>query len=207
MPMPAGPSVFSACFHLVAIRSKASSQLTGTNSPFLSYWPFFLRSKRRGQPVLAVHDLGQEVALDAVQPAVDRRVGVALRGHHAAVLHAHHHRTAGAAEAAGRLVPAHRHVGGRPGAGVCASTTMGMPATAAVAARAWLFRKLRRSVFMGCAPCWAGCRRADWRQGCLAMVGSGGDSAWRARAVRYRGASRGSPSTSSGGGESGPEYS
>ena len=30
-----------------------------------------------------------------------------------------------------------------------AAATMGMPAAAAVAARAWLLRKLRRSVFMG----------------------------------------------------------
>ena len=49
--------------------SKAWSQLTGVNSPFLSYWPFFMRSSGRGQAVLAVHDLRQEVALDAVQAA------------------------------------------------------------------------------------------------------------------------------------------
>ena len=55
MPTPAGPSLFSASFHLAAIRSKASSQLTGTNSPFLSYWPSFLRSSgvvRRSLPYM-----------------------------------------------------------------------------------------------------------------------------------------------------------
>jgi len=45
MPTAPGPSDFSASFHLVAIRSKASSQLTGMNSPFLSYLPDFLRIK------------------------------------------------------------------------------------------------------------------------------------------------------------------
>ena len=63
--------------------------------------------QRLSQAVLAVHDLGQEVALDAVQATVDRRVGVALRGHHTPVLHTHQHRAAGAAEAAGSLVPAY----------------------------------------------------------------------------------------------------
>jgi hypothetical protein len=51
----------------------------------------------------AVHDLGQEVALDAVQAAVDRRIGVALGGDDAAVLDADQHAAAGAAEAAGAL--------------------------------------------------------------------------------------------------------
>ncbi len=67
--------------------------------------------QRLGQAVLAVHDLGQEVALDAVQAAVDRRVRVALGGDDAAVLHADQHRTAGAAEAAGGLVPTHLGAG------------------------------------------------------------------------------------------------
>ena len=43
MPTPVGPSVLSVSFHLVAIRSKAWSQLTGTKSPFLSYLPSFWR--------------------------------------------------------------------------------------------------------------------------------------------------------------------
>ena len=64
--------------------------------------------QRLGQAVAAVHDLGQEVALDAVQAAVDLGFDVAVGGHHAAVLGRHHHAAAGAAEAAGRLVPVQR---------------------------------------------------------------------------------------------------
>ena len=63
--------------------------------------------QRCRQAVGGVLDLGQEVALDAVQPLVHRRIGVALRGHDAAVLHAHQHAAAGAAIAAHALVPAH----------------------------------------------------------------------------------------------------
>ncbi|MNZ60499.1 hypothetical protein D3C78_785700 [compost metagenome] len=58
-----------------------------------------------GQAVLAVHDLGQEIALDAVETAVHFRFRVALRGHHAVVLDGHHHAAARAAEAARRLGP------------------------------------------------------------------------------------------------------
>jgi two-component system nitrate/nitrite sensor histidine kinase NarX len=63
--------------------------------------------QRLGQAVLAVHDLGQEIALDAVQALVHRRIGVALGGHHAAVLDADQHAATGAAIAADALVPAH----------------------------------------------------------------------------------------------------
>ena len=66
--------------------------------------------QRLGQAIVAIHDLGQEVALDAVQSAIDRGVRVPLGADHAAVLHTDQHRTAGAAEAAGGLVPA--NVGG-----------------------------------------------------------------------------------------------
>ena len=59
-----------------------------------------------GQPVLAIHDLGQEVALDAVQPTVDRGVRIALGRHHPPILGAHQYRATRAAEAAGGLVPA-----------------------------------------------------------------------------------------------------
>ena len=59
-----------------------------------------------GQPVAAIDDLGQEVTLDTVQPAVYGRVRVALGCDHAAVLGADQHAAAGAAKPAGRLVPA-----------------------------------------------------------------------------------------------------
>ena len=43
MPTAVGPFSFSTFFHCAAMVSKAMSQLTGWNSPFLSYWPFFMR--------------------------------------------------------------------------------------------------------------------------------------------------------------------
>jgi hypothetical protein len=64
-----------------------------------------LRIKRRGQAILAIHDLGEEIALHAVEAAVDLRLHVAMGGDDMAVLHADHHAAAGAAEAAGRLRP------------------------------------------------------------------------------------------------------
>jgi len=68
--------------------------------------------ERARQAVLAVHDLGQEVALDAVEAAVHRRERVALDGHDAVVLGGHHDAAAGAAEAADGLVPAPVALGG-----------------------------------------------------------------------------------------------
>ena len=61
--------------------------------------------ERSGQPVRPIHDLGQEVALDAVEPAVDLGLGVAVGRDHLARLDPHHHAAAGAAEAARRLRP------------------------------------------------------------------------------------------------------
>ena len=65
-----------------------------------------LPEERRREAVGAVHDLREEVALDAVQAAVHFRFRVALGRDHAAVLHADEHAAAGAAEAARGLVPA-----------------------------------------------------------------------------------------------------
>ena len=55
MPTALGPAAFMASFHFSAMMSKASFQLTGVNSPFLSYTPFFLRSSgvvRRSLPYM-----------------------------------------------------------------------------------------------------------------------------------------------------------
>jgi hypothetical protein len=68
-----------------------------------------------GQPVLAVHDLGKEIALDAIQALVHRRVGVALGGHHPTVLDSDQHPATGAAIAADALVPAHAFLALRHG--------------------------------------------------------------------------------------------
>ena len=61
--------------------------------------------ERAGEPVRPVHDLGKEVALHAVEAAIDLGAHVAMRRHHAPVLHGHHDAAAGAAEAARRLRP------------------------------------------------------------------------------------------------------
>ncbi len=62
---------------------------------------------RRLQPILAVHDLGEEIALDAVEAAIDRRVRIALGGDDTAILDADQHATARTTVAADALVPAH----------------------------------------------------------------------------------------------------
>jgi hypothetical protein len=50
-------------------------------------------------------NLAVEVALDAVEASVHRRLGIALGGHHAAILGGDHDAAAHAAEAAHALVP------------------------------------------------------------------------------------------------------
>ena len=55
MPTVVGPSFFSAAFHFSAMMSKACFQVTGVNSPFLSYLPSFMRSSgvvRRSSPYM-----------------------------------------------------------------------------------------------------------------------------------------------------------
>ncbi len=58
-----------------------------------------------GEAILTVHDLGEEVALDAVEATVDRRIGVALSRHDTAILGTDQHGAAGTAEAARRFIP------------------------------------------------------------------------------------------------------
>jgi hypothetical protein len=65
-----------------------------------------LPQERGLQAIRAVHDLGEEVPLHAVQAAVHLGLGVALGRDHASVLHADEYPAARAAEAAGGLVPA-----------------------------------------------------------------------------------------------------
>ena len=72
--------------------------------------------QRLRETVAAVGNLGVEIALDAVEPAVHGRVGVALRRDDAAVSHADEKAAARAAEAADALVPGDavfRNGGGR----------------------------------------------------------------------------------------------
>src|SRR5262249_40435691 len=64
-----------------------------------------LAQHRLDQPIVAVHDLGEEIALHAVQAAVHLGLDVAMGRDHAVVLGRHHDAAAGAAEATRRLVP------------------------------------------------------------------------------------------------------
>ena len=105
MPTASGPFSFSTRFQCAAMVSKAWSQETGWNSPSLSKRAVPHAHQRLGQPVRAVHDLGEEIALDAVEAAIDLRLHVAMRGDDAPVLDADHDAAAGAAEAARRLGP------------------------------------------------------------------------------------------------------
>ena len=100
-----GPPFFSAAFHFSAMMSKACVPGDRRELAVLVELAVLHAQQRLGQPVLAVHDLGQEIALDAVEAAVDRRIGIALGGDDAAVLGADEHAAAGAAEAARRPCP------------------------------------------------------------------------------------------------------
>jgi hypothetical protein len=54
---------------------------------------------------MAVHDLGQEITFDAIEAAVHLGLDVTMGRDHAVVLGGDHDAAAGAAKAAGRLVP------------------------------------------------------------------------------------------------------
>ncbi|MNF66536.1 hypothetical protein D3C84_483310 [compost metagenome] len=58
-----------------------------------------------GQTIHPVHDLGQKVALDAVQATVDLGFHITVGRHHPVVLGRDHHTATGAAKAARGLVP------------------------------------------------------------------------------------------------------
>ena len=60
---------------------------------------------RLGEAVMAIHDLGEEIALHAVEAAVDLGLDVAMSCDHAVFLGRHHDAATGAAEPARRLVP------------------------------------------------------------------------------------------------------
>ena len=105
MPSAVGPFSFSVALARAAITSKASSHVTGVSSPSFVEDAALLAQQRRGQAVAAIHDLGKEISLDAVQSAIDLGERVAVGGDDLARLDADHHPASGAAEAAGRLRP------------------------------------------------------------------------------------------------------
>ena len=118
MPTAVGPFSFSTRFHCRAISSKAWSQETGWNSPSLANRAVAHAQQRRGEPVGAVHDLGEEVALDAVEAAVDLGLHVAVGGDDLAVLDPDHDAAAGRWPSSRRLRWEHRAARGvRPRAG------------------------------------------------------------------------------------------
>ena len=148
-PRP-GPFSFRTRFHCRAISSKAWSHETGWNSPSLANCPSFMRISGVREPVGAVHDLRQEVALDAVEAAVDLRLHVAVGRDDLSVLDADHDAAAGAAEAARRLGPFELDV--RPGRQVLRRRGQAELAAAAAAAAAWALRNARRETSMAIIP-------------------------------------------------------
>ena len=105
--------------------------------------PSFIRISGVREPIRAVHDLGQEVALDAVEPAVDLRLHVPVGRDNLAVLDADHHAAAGAAEAAWGLGPLELGCPGPRSSSVLWRANR-FPATAAAAATACALMKERR---------------------------------------------------------------
>ena len=64
-----------------------------------------LAQKRVREAVVAVHYLGEKISFDAVEPAIDLGLGIAVGSDDAAVLGCDHDATSGPAESAGCLVP------------------------------------------------------------------------------------------------------
>ena len=105
MPTPLGPRFFSASLNFSAMMSKASSHDDRRELAVLVVFAVGLAQHRLGEAVMAVHDLGKEIALHAVEAAIDLGLDVAMGRDHAVVLGRHHDAAAGAAEPARRLVP------------------------------------------------------------------------------------------------------
>ena len=73
--------------------------------PVLVVFAVRFAQHRLGQPVVAVHDLGEEVTLHAIQAAIDLGLDVAVGRNDPLFLGRHHDAASGAAESAGCLVP------------------------------------------------------------------------------------------------------
>ncbi len=108
--------------------------------------------QRRGQPVGAVHDLGEEVALDAVEAAIDLGLDVAVGGDDPAVLDRRPSRRS-RCRRSGRA-PCTSSAGPRRRASPTLAAWAGraMPATAAAAAAAWALMISRRVSSMAQPP-------------------------------------------------------
>ena len=75
--------------------------------PILGILAVFHAQQRLCQTILAIHDLRQKVAFDAIEAPIHFGLGIALGRNHPVVLDGHHHAAAGTTEAAGRLGPFH----------------------------------------------------------------------------------------------------
>ena len=63
MPTPLGPRFFSAALNFSAMTSKASSQRHRRELAVLVVLAVFLAQQRLREAIMAVHDLGEEIAL------------------------------------------------------------------------------------------------------------------------------------------------
>ena len=105
MPTPLGPRFFSARLEFLRHDVEGFVPRDRRELAVLVVFAVRLAQHRLGETVVAVHDLGKEIALHAIEAAIDFRLDVAMGCDHAVVLGRHHHAAAGAAEPARRLVP------------------------------------------------------------------------------------------------------
>ena len=107
-PRHADPGATLRLQHALELRGHDIERLVpahGLEIAVLGELPILFAQQRRRQPVVAVHDLGEEIALHTVEPAIDLGIGIAMRRHDAIVLHRDLHPATGAAETARRLRP------------------------------------------------------------------------------------------------------
>ena len=105
MPTPLGPRFLQRVLELLGHDVERLVPRDRRELAVLVELAVRLAQQRLREPVVAVHDLGEEIALHAVEAAVDLGLDVAVGRDHAAVLGRDHDAAAGAAEPARRLVP------------------------------------------------------------------------------------------------------
>ena len=103
--MAVGPFAFSICLAVRGHHVEGFVPADRREFAILGVDAVPLAQQRRRQPVAAVHDLGEEIALDAVEAAIDLGQRVAVGGDHFAFLHADHDAATRAAKTAGRFRP------------------------------------------------------------------------------------------------------
>ena len=139
MPTPLGPALFQRGLEFLRHDVEGFVPRDRRELAVLVVFAVGLAQHRLGETVVAVHDLGKEIALDAIEAAIDLGFDVAMGCDHAVVLGRHHHAAAGAAEPAWRLVPV-QFAGGAFGDEVGRDAGAGMPPASAAIAAASSFR-------------------------------------------------------------------